>query len=88
MWITIRDLTGFSTLYKKSLEITDILTMMASFVSVLSLRDRSQSVLDEKVAELKKRIPWIAAASFAGGAAPLPGVSIAVDIPLLVNEAR
>ena len=62
--------------------------MMASFVSVLSLRDRSQSVLDEKVAELKKRIPWIAAASFAGGAMPLPGVSIAVDIPLLVNEAR
>jgi len=55
---------------------------------VLSLKDRSQGVLDAKVEELKKRIPWIAAASFAGGAIPVPGASILVDIPLLVNEAR
>ena len=45
-------------------------------------------MLDAKVAELEKRIPWIAAASFAGGAIPVPGASILVDIPLLVKEAR
>ena len=45
-------------------------------------------MLNEKVEELRKRIKWIAAASFAGGAIPVPGISIAVDIPLLVNEAR
>ena len=45
-------------------------------------------MLDAKVAELKKRIPWIAAASLAGGAIPVPGLSLYVDIPLLVREAR
>ena len=83
------NLTCISRPNKESLEIRDIsLTLKASLISVLSLKDRSQVVLDAKVAELTKRIPWIAAASFLGGAVPVPGISIAVDIPLLVSEAR
>ena len=46
-------------------------SLKASIISVLSLKDRSQGVLNEKVEELRKRIKWIAAASFAGGAVPL-----------------
>ena len=80
------NITCFSTPHKESQEITNI--SLKTLISVLSLKDRSQVVLDAKVAELKKRIPWIAAASFVGGAIPVPGASIAVDIPLLVNEAR
>ena len=78
----------FTLLLLTSKGITRNETLKAPFISVLSLKDRSQVVLNEKEEELRKRIKWIAAASFAGGAIPVPGISIAVDIPLLVNEAR
>ena len=52
----------------------------------LSLGNTSTKMLKRKVEILKRRVKFVAALSGATGAIPFPGVSIAVDIPLLIFE--
>ncbi|XP_028670969.1 interferon-inducible GTPase 5-like [Erpetoichthys calabaricus] len=51
----------------------------------LSLPNFSTAVIEMKKASLHRKILGAAAASFAGGACPIPGVSIACDIAILVK---
>merc|ERR1711892_1491215 len=54
---------------------------------VLTLSAKSTQLLSEKVKELKKRIWWAACLSGAVAAAPVPGLSLAVDLPIVAKEA-
>lgn len=54
---------------------------------VLTLSAKSTQLLSEKVKELKKRIWWSACLSGAVAAAPVPGLSLAVDLQIIAKEA-
>ena len=53
--------------------------------SLLDMHE-SEKMIAMKVEQLQARIKWLAAASAAGGAVPIPGVSALIDIPLLLGE--
>ncbi len=54
----------------------------------LSLQCTSIDMIEKKVEALKKRIWFVATASAAGGAIPIPGFSAALDMGLIIGEVE
>jgi len=54
----------------------------------LSLGNRSTDMLKRKVKILKRRVKIVSALSGVAGAVPLPGLSVAVDMALIIHELK
>ncbi|XP_078067348.1 interferon-inducible GTPase 5-like [Mustelus asterias] len=77
------DLYDFNLL-NKTLE--DDLPRMKKMVYILSLPNVSVEIVQQKKKELMKRIWMLATLSGAVGAVPIPGVSLACDIGIVIKE--
>ena len=55
---------------------------------VFNVSHVSKRLIEMKAEELGSRIKWVSAASALGGAVPVPGISAAVDLALVLAEVK